>query len=249
MPARCAPSKSAREAARRSGGYLKPPRCGQRSWRWVVVAGCAGGAAVYQPGQSASSRSRPARISAWRCARTARHLRDHLGVDLGRQRRRPARRRHADQSLHPRAGDRVPRVHRRHLRRRRVHRAPGRRRNLRHRRVRHGPGDRRHGMGLGRRQRRPAGQRAIQHPGDPAGEHDGGRQRDHPALRRRPPRARAEAGRHRAGLGLEPGQLGNGTTTDPAGPVQVTGLTNATQVAAGERFSLAVHTVLGLLGS
>jgi alpha-tubulin suppressor-like RCC1 family protein len=45
------------------------------------------------------------------------------------------------------------------------------------------------------------------------------------------------------------GQLGNGTTTDPAGAVQVTGLTNATQVAAGERFSLAVHTMLGLLGS
>jgi alpha-tubulin suppressor-like RCC1 family protein len=45
------------------------------------------------------------------------------------------------------------------------------------------------------------------------------------------------------------GQLGNGTTTDPAGPVQVTGLANATQVAAGGRFSLAVHTVLGLVGS
>ncbi len=42
---------------------------------------------------------------------------------------------------------------------------------------------------------------------------------------------------------------GNGTTTDPAGPVQVTGLANATQVDAGARFSLAVHTVLGLLGS
>ena len=35
----------------------------------------------------------------------------------------------------------------------------------------------------------------------------------------------------------------------PAGPVQVTGLTNATQVAAGARFSLAVHTVLSLLGA
>jgi hypothetical protein len=45
------------------------------------------------------------------------------------------------------------------------------------------------------------------------------------------------------------GQLGNGTTTDPAGAVQVTGLTNVTQPAAGERFSLAVHTMLGLLGS
>jgi len=45
------------------------------------------------------------------------------------------------------------------------------------------------------------------------------------------------------------GQLGNGTTTDPAGPVQVTGLANATQVAAGGRFSLAVHTMLGLAGS
>ena len=45
------------------------------------------------------------------------------------------------------------------------------------------------------------------------------------------------------------GQLGNGTTTDPAGPVRVTGLANATQVSAGGRFSLAVHTVLGHVGS
>jgi alpha-tubulin suppressor-like RCC1 family protein len=44
-------------------------------------------------------------------------------------------------------------------------------------------------------------------------------------------------------------QLGDGTTTDPSGPVQVTGLANATQVTAGDRFSLAVHTVLGLVGS
>ena len=45
------------------------------------------------------------------------------------------------------------------------------------------------------------------------------------------------------------GQLGNGSTAPVTGPVQVTGLANATQVAAGGRFSLAVHTVLGLLGS
>ncbi|HEY1003608.1 MAG TPA: RCC1 domain-containing protein [Streptosporangiaceae bacterium] len=44
-------------------------------------------------------------------------------------------------------------------------------------------------------------------------------------------------------------ELGNGTTTDPSGQVQVTGLANATQVAAGGRFSLAVHTVLGVLWS
>jgi len=42
------------------------------------------------------------------------------------------------------------------------------------------------------------------------------------------------------------GQLGNGTTTDPAGPVQVTGLANATQVAAGGEFSLAVHVPVPL---
>jgi len=38
------------------------------------------------------------------------------------------------------------------------------------------------------------------------------------------------------------GELGNGTTTSAAGPVQVTGLTGATQVAAGAATGFAVHT-------
>ena len=45
------------------------------------------------------------------------------------------------------------------------------------------------------------------------------------------------------------GQLGNGTRDPVTGPVQVTGLTAATYVAAGGRaFSLAVHTVPYLMG-
>ena len=40
------------------------------------------------------------------------------------------------------------------------------------------------------------------------------------------------------------GELGNGTTTTVTGPVQVTGLTGATQVAAGLRASFAVHVPL-----
>jgi alpha-tubulin suppressor-like RCC1 family protein len=45
------------------------------------------------------------------------------------------------------------------------------------------------------------------------------------------------------------GQLGIGNRNPVTGPVQVTGLTAATQVAAGGRgFSLAVHTVPYLVG-
>jgi alpha-tubulin suppressor-like RCC1 family protein len=49
------------------------------------------------------------------------------------------------------------------------------------------------------------------------------------------------------GLGVR-GQLGNGIQTQVSGPVPVTGLTGATQVAAGTLSSYAVHTVLGLAG-
>ncbi|HEU5388612.1 MAG TPA: hypothetical protein VFV73_22160 [Streptosporangiaceae bacterium] len=44
------------------------------------------------------------------------------------------------------------------------------------------------------------------------------------------------------------GELGDGTTTPFVSLVQVTGLTSATQVAAGRSFSLAVHTVPFLVG-
>ena len=44
------------------------------------------------------------------------------------------------------------------------------------------------------------------------------------------------------------GELGNGTETG-SGPVQVTGLTSATQASAGYRHSLAVHIVPFLVGS
>jgi hypothetical protein len=42
------------------------------------------------------------------------------------------------------------------------------------------------------------------------------------------------------------GQLGNGSTAPVTGPVQVTGLATATQVAAGGEFSLAVHVPVPL---
>ena len=45
------------------------------------------------------------------------------------------------------------------------------------------------------------------------------------------------------------GPVGNGTTANISGQVQVTGLTIATQVAAGGASSFAVHTVAYLLGS
>ena len=44
------------------------------------------------------------------------------------------------------------------------------------------------------------------------------------------------------------GQLGNGTQTDTTRPAPVTGLTDATQVAAGEQFALAIHIVPYLVG-
>jgi Regulator of chromosome condensation (RCC1) repeat len=44
------------------------------------------------------------------------------------------------------------------------------------------------------------------------------------------------------------GQLGIGNTTSPVGPVQVAGLTSATQVAAGMETSFAIHTVPYLVG-
>jgi alpha-tubulin suppressor-like RCC1 family protein len=39
------------------------------------------------------------------------------------------------------------------------------------------------------------------------------------------------------------GELGDGGTASTIGPVQVSGLTNASQVSAGGRYSLAVHVV------
>jgi alpha-tubulin suppressor-like RCC1 family protein len=44
------------------------------------------------------------------------------------------------------------------------------------------------------------------------------------------------------------GQLGNGLQAQVSGPVQVTNMAGATQVAAGQLASYAVHTVLGLAG-
>jgi Regulator of chromosome condensation (RCC1) repeat len=49
------------------------------------------------------------------------------------------------------------------------------------------------------------------------------------------------------GLGVR-GQLGNGIQTQVSGPVQVTNMGGATQVAAGQLASYAVHTVLVLTG-
>jgi len=49
------------------------------------------------------------------------------------------------------------------------------------------------------------------------------------------------------GLGVR-GQLGNGIQTQVSGPVQVTNMAGATQVAAGRLSSYAVHTVLVLTG-
>jgi len=43
-------------------------------------------------------------------------------------------------------------------------------------------------------------------------------------------------------------QLGNGLGANTSGPVQVTNMAGATQVAAGQLASYAVHTVLVLAG-
>jgi hypothetical protein len=128
-----------------------------------------------------------------------RHLGSHLGVDLGQQ-RRGTRRRHPDrtsQSIPVRVTG-GPGIHRWHQRRRDFAAAMG---------------TQRLGLELGQRRQRPAGRRAHQLSGNPAGQHDRGWQRNRPAGRGRRAHARAEVGRRCGGPGYNLyGQVGNGTT-------------------------------------
>jgi Regulator of chromosome condensation (RCC1) repeat len=79
-------------------------------------------------------------------------------------------------------------------------------------------GTQRLGLELGQRRQRPAGRRAHQLPGNPAGQRDRGWQRNRPAGRGRRAHARAEVGRHCSGPGYNLySQVGNGTTANISG--------------------------------
>ena len=177
--------------ARPGGGLPASPRSrpgAVSSWRCARTAPCGPGATTggqLGNGTTAAARCRSrsracprspgSRRAGTPWPRDQRHLRGHLGVGLGRQRRRAARRRHDGR-----------------------HATPERVTGLRHRDI---AGRQSPAGGLRRQFAAILGTDGSvwawgadtsaswatrhPHPGDPAGEHHRGRQRDHPALRRR----------------------------------------------------------------